>query len=111
MGTSTIERTEQVKMVWPFLLTTEGGDDFRPERRARQGHVKGEAMMDKPAAETGRTMEALRAQARGGPESLIYDERVLPPSPGIGDVLLEVRAASFTPTELEWPSTWVDRAG
>jgi NADPH:quinone reductase-like Zn-dependent oxidoreductase len=68
-------------------------------------------MMDKPAAETGRTMEALRAQARGGPESLIYDERVLPPSPGIGDVLLEVRAASFTPTELEWPSTWVDRAG
>ncbi|MDQ3892819.1 MAG: alcohol dehydrogenase catalytic domain-containing protein, partial [Actinomycetota bacterium] len=56
-------------------------------------------------------MEALRAQARGGPESLIYDERVLPPSPGIGDVLLEVRAASFTPTELEWPSTWVDRAG
>jgi NADPH:quinone reductase-like Zn-dependent oxidoreductase len=68
-------------------------------------------MMNKPAAETGKTMEALRAQARGGPESLIYDERVLPPSPGIGDVLLEVRAASFTPTELEWPSTWVDRAG
>jgi len=68
-------------------------------------------MMDEPVAETGRTMEALRAQARGGPESLIYDERVLPPSPGIGDVLLEVRAASFTPTELEWPSTWVDRAG
>jgi NADPH:quinone reductase-like Zn-dependent oxidoreductase len=67
--------------------------------------------MDEPAAETGRTMEALRAQARGGPESLIYDERVLPPSPGIGDVLLEVRAASFTPTELEWPSTWVDRGG
>jgi len=67
--------------------------------------------MNKPAAETGRTMEALRAQARGGPESLIYDERVLPPSPGIGDVLLEVRAASFTPTELDWPSTWVDRAG
>jgi hypothetical protein len=24
MGTSTIERTEQVKMVWPFLLTTGG---------------------------------------------------------------------------------------
>lgn len=33
------------------------------------------------------------------------------PEPGIGDVLLEVTAASFTPTELEWPSTWVDRAG
>jgi NADPH:quinone reductase-like Zn-dependent oxidoreductase len=24
---------------------------------------------------------------------------------------VEVRAASFTPTELDWPSTWVDRAG
>jgi NADPH:quinone reductase-like Zn-dependent oxidoreductase len=33
------------------------------------------------------------------------------PAPGIGDVLVEVAAASFTPTELEWPSTWVDRAG
>jgi NADPH:quinone reductase-like Zn-dependent oxidoreductase len=50
------------------------------------------------------------AQWRGGPESLAY-ERSLPPSPGIGDVLLEVGAASFTPTELKWPSTWVDRAG
>ena len=67
-------------------------------------------MMNEPAVEPGRTMEALRAQARGGPEKLIY-ERVLPPSPGIGDVLLKVRAASFTPTELDWSSTWVDRAG
>jgi NADPH:quinone reductase-like Zn-dependent oxidoreductase len=33
------------------------------------------------------------------------------PSPGIGDVLVEVAAASFTPTELDWPPTWVDRAG
>ena len=34
----------------------------------------------------------------------------MPPA-GIGDVLVRVRAASFTPTELKWPSTWVDRAG
>jgi NADPH:quinone reductase-like Zn-dependent oxidoreductase len=33
------------------------------------------------------------------------------PKPGIGEVVLRVRAASFTPTELAWPSTWVDRAG
>ena len=33
------------------------------------------------------------------------------PEPGIGDVLIQVGAASFTPTELQWPSTWVDRAG
>src|SRR5919112_5906461 len=71
---------------------------------------EGGSMMNEPAVEPGRTMEALRAQAQGGPENLIY-ERVLPPSPGIGDVLLKVRAASFISTELDWSSTWVDRAG
>ena len=56
------------------------------------------------------TMRALRARARGGPEQLV-SERVPLPSPAIGDVLLRVHAASFTPTELDWPSTWADRAG
>src|SRR4029078_3699197 len=28
-----------------------------------------------------------------------------------GDVLIRVAAGSFTPTELAWPSTWVDRSG
>jgi NADPH:quinone reductase-like Zn-dependent oxidoreductase len=55
-------------------------------------------------------MRALRAHARGGPEHLVEEEAEIP-SPGIGDVLVRVHAASFTPTELEWPSTWVDRAG
>ena len=55
-------------------------------------------------------MRALRAHERGGPESLVEEEAPIP-SPGIGDVLVRVHAASFTPTELEWPSTWVDRAG
>lgn len=56
------------------------------------------------------TMRALRAHKRGGPEHLI-EEEVPVPTPGIGDALVRVGAASFTPTELEWPSTWVDRAG
>ncbi len=55
-------------------------------------------------------MRALRAHERGGPEYLVEEEAAIP-SPGIGDVLVRVHAASFTPTELEWPSTWVDRAG
>jgi NADPH:quinone reductase-like Zn-dependent oxidoreductase len=33
------------------------------------------------------------------------------PEPQIGDVLIQIGAASFTPTELQWPSTWVDRSG
>lgn len=33
------------------------------------------------------------------------------PKPAINDVVVEVHAAAYVPTELEWPSTWVDRAG
>jgi NADPH:quinone reductase-like Zn-dependent oxidoreductase len=55
-------------------------------------------------------MRALRAHEPGGADRLVEEETGIP-SPGIGDVLVRVHAASFTPTELEWPSTWVDRAG
>lgn len=55
-------------------------------------------------------MLALRAHAGRGPQDLVL-ERVPVPKLGIGDVLLRVHAASFTPTELTWPSTWEDRAG
>jgi len=33
------------------------------------------------------------------------------PAPAINDVLVRVGAAGFVATELDWPSTWVDRAG
>jgi len=55
-------------------------------------------------------MRALRARDQGGAEALNFEETV-DPTPGIGDVLVQVHAASFTPDELGWPSTWVDRAG
>ena len=32
-------------------------------------------------------------------------------SAAINDVIAEIHASGFVPTELEWPSTWVDRAG
>jgi NADPH:quinone reductase-like Zn-dependent oxidoreductase len=32
------------------------------------------------------------------------------PSAAINDVIVEVHASGFVPTELEWPSTWTDRA-
>jgi NADPH:quinone reductase-like Zn-dependent oxidoreductase len=56
------------------------------------------------------TMHALRIHRPGGPEGLVYEEAPIP-LPGIGDVLLRVVGASLTPTELAWPSTWVDRRG
>jgi NADPH:quinone reductase-like Zn-dependent oxidoreductase len=55
-------------------------------------------------------MHALRIHEQGGPEGLTYEEAP-EPEPGTGDVLVRVLAASFTPTELTWPSTWVDRLG
>jgi NADPH:quinone reductase-like Zn-dependent oxidoreductase len=33
------------------------------------------------------------------------------PVAAINDVVVQVHASGFVPTELEWPSTWVDRAG
>jgi NADPH:quinone reductase-like Zn-dependent oxidoreductase len=33
------------------------------------------------------------------------------PSASINDVIVEVHASGFVPTEVDWPSTWTDRAG
>jgi NADPH:quinone reductase-like Zn-dependent oxidoreductase len=44
-----------------------------------------------------------------GIERLVYEDAP-DPQPAIGDALVQVHAASFTPTELTWP-LWTDRAG
>src|SRR5215217_2057415 len=33
------------------------------------------------------------------------------PEPAINDVVVQVHASGFVPTELTWPSTWTDRLG
>ncbi|WP_128800742.1 MULTISPECIES: NADP-dependent oxidoreductase [unclassified Streptomyces] len=33
------------------------------------------------------------------------------PIPAINDVVVQIHASGFVPTEMEWPSTWADRAG
>jgi NADPH:quinone reductase-like Zn-dependent oxidoreductase len=58
-------------------------------------------------------MKAVRIQKPEGfegIEGLFYDEGAPDPQPAIGDALVQVRAASFTPTELTWP-LWTDRNG
>jgi NADPH:quinone reductase-like Zn-dependent oxidoreductase len=62
------------------------------------------------AAAIPETMRALRLHEPGGPDRISYEEMAVP-SPAVGDVLVQVHAASFTATELDWPSTWVDRSG
>jgi NADPH:quinone reductase-like Zn-dependent oxidoreductase len=57
-------------------------------------------------------MKAVRIHELKGPEGiegLVYEDAP-DPQPAIGDVLVQVRAASFTPTELTWP-LWTDRSG
>ena len=33
------------------------------------------------------------------------------PQPAINDVVVQVHASGYVPTELSWPSTWTDRVG
>jgi len=45
-----------------------------------------------------------------GMSGMTLDERPHP-EPAINDVVVEVHASGFVPTELDWPSTWQDRRG
>jgi NADPH:quinone reductase-like Zn-dependent oxidoreductase len=55
-------------------------------------------------------MNAVQLNSRGGPEALAYGPAAVP-RPGAGEILVRVRAAPVTPTELLWVSTWTTRAG
>jgi NADPH:quinone reductase-like Zn-dependent oxidoreductase len=55
-------------------------------------------------------MKAIRLHARGGPELLRFEDAPTP-RPGAGEVLVRVRAAAVTPTELQWVPTWATRDG
>jgi NADPH:quinone reductase-like Zn-dependent oxidoreductase len=48
-------------------------------------------------------------QARGT-AGMTLAERPMPPA-AINDVIVQIHASGFVPTEMEWPSTWTDRAG
>jgi NADPH:quinone reductase-like Zn-dependent oxidoreductase len=55
-------------------------------------------------------MNAIQLNSRGGPEALAYGPAAVP-RPGAGEILVRVRAAAVTPTELLWVPTWTTRAG
>jgi NADPH:quinone reductase-like Zn-dependent oxidoreductase len=45
-----------------------------------------------------------------GTAGMTLVERPQPPA-GINDVIVQVHASGFVPTEMAWPSTWTDRCG
>src|SRR3954468_3501355 len=45
-----------------------------------------------------------------GKAGMTLVERPEPPA-AINDVIVQVHASGWVPTELEWPSTWTDRRG
>jgi len=55
-------------------------------------------------------MKAVYIHKSGGPETLVYDE-VPQPSPGQGEVPVQVHAAGVTASEFLWVPTWTTRAG
>jgi NADPH:quinone reductase-like Zn-dependent oxidoreductase len=55
-------------------------------------------------------MKVIRIHTRDRHEGPMYEEAPRP-EPGAGEVLVRVYAASFTPTELTWSTTWKTRAG
>ncbi|MGF6881952.1 NADPH:quinone reductase-like Zn-dependent oxidoreductase [Nocardia sp. GAS34] len=55
-------------------------------------------------------MKAIRIHQRTGIDGLVF-EQAPDPRPNEGEVAVRVHAAAFTPGELDWPGTWLDRAG
>jgi NADPH:quinone reductase-like Zn-dependent oxidoreductase len=55
-------------------------------------------------------MKAIRQHAYGGAETLRYEDAPKP-SPKAGDVLVQVRAAGVTPTELLWATSRTTQSG
>jgi NADPH:quinone reductase-like Zn-dependent oxidoreductase len=45
-----------------------------------------------------------------GTAGMTLMERPAPPA-AINDVIVQIHTSGFVPTEMEWPSTWTDRAG
>ncbi|MEU8848113.1 NADP-dependent oxidoreductase [Streptomyces sp. NPDC048564] len=56
-------------------------------------------------------MQAITVQDRDAGVSGLTLSELPHPHAAENDVIVEVHAAGFTPGELDWPSTWTDRAG
>jgi NADPH:quinone reductase-like Zn-dependent oxidoreductase len=67
--------------------------------------------MDSDKNSNSKTMKAVVVTDQaGGLAGMKLAARPMP-KPAINDVIVQIHASGFVPTELEWPSTWVNRTG
>jgi hypothetical protein len=96
-------------------VTLTGPDGSKEETvRNRSRHMRGpghdgHALGSKEGTDM-KTMMALRAHRRGGPEELVH-ERAAVPVVGPQEVLVAVHGAAITLTELTWNETWTTENG
>src|SRR5690349_5241385 len=69
-------------------------------------------MVQRPGLDSGRcVMKAIVVtDEAAGTAGMTLVERPEPPA-AINDVIVEIHASGFVPTEMAWPSTWTDRSG
>src|SRR3954464_15171246 len=103
-------------MVRPFRISHRGGRGQDPDRSVSvRQPVLGQEVDRLPCRrglDTGRrTMKAIVVtdQAAGTAGMKLMDRPE--PQAAINDVVVQVHASGFVPTELAWPSTWTDRLG
>src|SRR5262249_11290197 len=56
-----------------------------------------------------RTMKAIVVTGQAAATAVMKLVERPEPQPAINDVVVQIHASGFVPTEMEWPSTWTDR--
>ena len=88
---------------------TSGVSAWSSGSQARPGQPEGQAL--RPCTGGGAIMHAVTVRDRAAGVAGLTLTDLPYPHAAENDVIVRVHAAGFTPGELDWPSTWTDRAG
>src|SRR4051812_35982756 len=108
------DNSYETDMVRPFRISHRGGRGQDPDRSVSvRQPVPGQGVDRLPCRrgfDTGRrTMKAIVVKDQAaGTAGMTLVERPEPPA-AINDVVVQIHASGFVPTEMAWPSTWTDR--
>ena len=106
------QRRESSRAAGPAALNEQHSlaiDDV-PEYRGHRLHRHVSAACKRPDTRRCRMKALVVTDQAAGAAGMTLVEGPEPPA-AINDVIVEIHASGFVPTEMEWPSTWIDRAG